>query len=73
MDMAAVSCNEIKASEKQVVSGKYWLSTIKPNMTLLAHCDMNTGGMLLCLISLELPLDTAISCAKPYNLLVYVK
>ena len=68
MDMAAVSCKEIKASEKQVVSGKYWLSTIKPNMALLAHCDMNTGGMLLCLISLELPLDVAISCAKPYNL-----
>ena len=54
--MAAVSCKEIKASEKQVVSGKYWLSTIKPNMALLAHCDMTTGGMLLCLIFFELPL-----------------
>jgi len=50
-EMAAVSCKEIKASEKQVVSDKYWLSTIKPNMALLAHCDMNTGDVDECTAS----------------------
>ncbi|XP_044181356.1 uncharacterized PE-PGRS family protein PE_PGRS3-like isoform X2 [Acropora millepora] len=50
-EMVALSCKEIKASEKQVVSGKYWLSTIKPNMALLAHCDMNTGDVDECTAS----------------------
>jgi len=41
-ELPAESCKEIKASEGQVVSGKYWLSSIKPGMSLLAHCDMAT-------------------------------
>jgi len=43
-ELPAESCKEIKASEGQVVSGKYWLSSIKPGMSLLAHCDMATEG-----------------------------
>ena len=43
-ELAAKSCKEIKASEGQAVSGKYWLSSIKPNMAVLAYCDMETGG-----------------------------
>ena len=43
-ELAAESCKEIKASEGQAVSGKYWLSSIKPNMAVLAYCDMETGG-----------------------------
>ena len=45
-ELAAESCKEIKASEKDPVSGKYWLSTIKPGMAVFAHCDMKTGGEL---------------------------
>ncbi|XP_044163643.1 uncharacterized protein LOC122947998 [Acropora millepora] len=41
-DLAAESCKEIKASEPQVTSGKFWLSTIKRGMVLLAYCDMET-------------------------------
>ena len=43
-ELPAETCNEIKASEGQTVSKKYWLSTIKPGIPLLAHCDMETGG-----------------------------
>ena len=43
-ELAAESCKEIKASEGQAVSGKYWLSSIKTNMAVLAYCDMETGG-----------------------------
>ena len=44
-ELPAETCKEIKASEfGQVVSGKYWLSGIKPGVTVLAHCDMETEG-----------------------------
>ena len=43
-ELAAESCKEIKASEGQATNGKYWLSSIKLNMAVLAHCDMETGG-----------------------------
>ena len=43
-ELPAETCKEIKASEGQAVSKKYWLSTIKPGISVLAHCDMNTDG-----------------------------
>ena len=43
-ELTAESCKEIKASEGQAVSSKYWLSTIKPDIPVLAHCDMETEG-----------------------------
>ena len=43
-ELPAKTCKEIKASEEQAVSKKYWLSTIKPGIPVLAYCDMNTGG-----------------------------
>ena len=43
--LAADSCNEIKASEGgQVVSGNYWLDSTRSGNSILAHCDMKTGG-----------------------------
>ena len=42
--LPAESCKEIKASEGQAVSGKHWLSSIKTNIPVLAHCDMETEG-----------------------------
>jgi len=41
-DLAAESCKEIKASEPQATSGKFWFSTIKRGMVLQAYCDMET-------------------------------
>ncbi|XP_068720172.1 uncharacterized protein [Montipora capricornis] len=41
-ELAAVSCKEIKASEREAVSGRYWLSGVKPNMVVFAFCDMQT-------------------------------
>ena len=43
-ELPAETCKEIKASEGQAVSKKYWLSTIKPGIPVLAYCDMNTEG-----------------------------
>ena len=43
-ELAAVSCKEIKASEREAVSGRYWLSGVKPNMVVFAFCDMQTEG-----------------------------
>ncbi|CAH3178083.1 unnamed protein product, partial [Porites evermanni] len=43
-ELPAETCKEIKASEGEVESKKYWLSTIKPGSTVLAHCDMKTEG-----------------------------
>ena len=43
-ELPAKTCKEIKASEEQAVSKKYWLSTIKPGIPVLAYCDMNTEG-----------------------------
>ena len=42
--LAAISCKEIKASEGEAVSGKYWLSGLKANVMVFAFCDMKTGG-----------------------------
>ena len=47
-ELPAESCKEIKASEGgQAVSGKYWLDSIIKEKSVLAHCDMNTEGMVL--------------------------
>ena len=43
-ELAAVSCKEIKASEGEAVSGRYWLSGVKPDMVVFAFCDMKTEG-----------------------------
>ena len=43
-ELAVESCKEIKTSEGHATSGKYWLSSIKPNMVIFAHCDMETEG-----------------------------
>ncbi|PFX22172.1 hypothetical protein AWC38_SpisGene13316 [Stylophora pistillata] len=42
-ELPADSCKEIKSSEGgQAVSGVYWLNFIKPDIPVLAHCDMKT-------------------------------
>ena len=44
-ELPAESCAEIKASEEEnVVSGNYWLNSIKPGEVVLAPCNMSTGG-----------------------------
>ena len=43
-ELPAETCHEIKSSEGQVPSGKYWFSTIKTGSSILAHCDMETEG-----------------------------
>ena len=44
-EVPAASCQEIKASEgASVVSGNYWLDSIKPDQVTLVFCDMHTGG-----------------------------
>ena len=46
-ELPAESFSEIKASEEgSVVSGKYWLDSIKPGQAALVPCDMLTGGVL---------------------------
>ncbi|XP_068737230.1 uromodulin-like [Montipora capricornis] len=43
-ELPAESCSEIKASEGgSVVSGKYWLDSIKPGQAVSVPCDMLTG------------------------------
>ncbi|XP_068736577.1 uncharacterized protein [Montipora capricornis] len=41
-DLAATSCKEIKMSEGRSPNGKYWMSSIKPGIPVLAFCDMKT-------------------------------
>ncbi|XP_068737065.1 uncharacterized protein [Montipora capricornis] len=41
-ELPAETCKEIKMSEGEAVSGNYWLSTIKPGMSIGAYCDMET-------------------------------
>ncbi|CAH3020498.1 unnamed protein product [Porites evermanni] len=41
-ELPAESCKEVMESEEQAVSGKYWLYTIKENIPVLAHCNMET-------------------------------
>ena len=49
-------------SEGQAVSKKYWLSILKPDMPVLAHCDMNTEGEVNCLLVYnEIPIRYIIS------------
>ena len=43
-ELPAETCHEIKSSEGQAASGKYWFSTIKTGTSILAHCDMETEG-----------------------------
>ena len=43
-ELPAETCHEIKSSEGQVTSGKYWFSSIKTGTSTLAHCDMETEG-----------------------------
>ena len=43
-ELPAETCKEVKASEEQAVSGKYWLYTIKESIPVLAHCNMETFG-----------------------------
>ena len=45
-ELAAESCKEIRMSEKEATSGKYWLSSIKPDIPLFAFCNMTTEGKL---------------------------
>ena len=42
--LPAESCSEIKMSEGHLISGKYWFSTIKPGMSVLAYCNVGTEG-----------------------------
>ena len=45
--MPAASCLEIKAGEgDNVVSGNYWLDSVKLGQSVLAPCNMLTGGEL---------------------------
>ena len=47
-EVPAPSCREIIASEgASVVSGNYWLDSIKPGQVTLVSCDMRTGGEFL--------------------------
>ena len=43
-ELPAETCHEIKSSEGQATSGKYWFSTIKTGTSILAYCDMETEG-----------------------------
>ena len=43
-ELPAETCHEIKSSEGQTTSGKYWFSTIKTGTSTLAYCDMGTEG-----------------------------
>ena len=43
-ELPAESCKEVMESEEQAVSGNYWLYTIKENIPVLAHCNMETFG-----------------------------
>ena len=42
--LTAVSCKEIKMSEGGAISGKYWLTSVKSGIPVLAFCDMITEG-----------------------------
>ncbi|XP_015765172.1 PREDICTED: neurogenic locus notch homolog protein 1-like [Acropora digitifera] len=50
-ELAAESCKEIKMSEKEATSGKYWLSSIKPGIPLVAFCNMTTEDINECTAS----------------------
>ncbi|XP_015774424.1 PREDICTED: fibrillin-2-like [Acropora digitifera] len=48
---AAESCKEIKMSEEEATSGKYWLSSIRPGIPLFAFCNMTTEDIDECTVS----------------------
>ncbi|XP_068736607.1 uncharacterized protein [Montipora capricornis] len=50
-DLAATSCKEIKMSEGRSPNGKYWMSSIKPGIPVLAFCDMKTEDVNECTAS----------------------
>ncbi|XP_067048025.1 uncharacterized protein [Acropora muricata] len=50
-ELAAESCKEIKMSEEEATSGKYWLSSIKPGIPLFAFCNMTTEDIDECTAS----------------------
>ena len=54
-ELAAESCKEIKMSEKEANSGKYWLSSIKPDIPIFAFCNMTTEGKLYMTSIYEIP------------------
>ena len=43
-ELPAETCHQIKSSEGQATSGKYWFSTIRTGTSILAYCDMETEG-----------------------------
>ena len=43
-ELPAETCHEIKSSEGQAASGKYWFCIIKTGTSILAYCDMETEG-----------------------------
>ena len=46
--LPAQSCKEIKANEGgQAVSGNSWLDPTASGEVILAHCDMNTEGLII--------------------------
>ncbi|XP_074631956.1 uncharacterized protein LOC141890395 [Acropora palmata] len=46
--LTAVSCKEIKMSEGEAISGKYWLTSLKSGIPVLAFCDMITEDVNEC-------------------------
>ncbi|XP_068677075.1 uncharacterized protein [Montipora foliosa] len=50
-ELAAKSCKEIKMSEGRAPNGKYWMSSIKPGIPVLAFCDMKTEDVDECTAS----------------------
>ncbi|CAH3155028.1 unnamed protein product [Porites evermanni] len=50
-ELPAETCHEIKSSEGQATSGKYWCSTIKTGTSILAYCDMETEDIDECTTS----------------------
>ncbi|XP_068704797.1 uncharacterized protein [Montipora foliosa] len=50
-ELAAESCKEIKMSERRSPNGKYWISSIKPGIPVLAFCDMKTEDVNECTAS----------------------
>ena len=46
-ELPAASCEDVKMSEGQVLaSKKYWMICINQDMTVVAYCNMTTGGEL---------------------------
>ncbi|XP_068736547.1 versican core protein-like isoform X1 [Montipora capricornis] len=50
-ELAAESCKEIRMSEGRSPNGKYWMSSIKPGIPVLAFCDMKTEDVDECTAS----------------------